>query len=147
MTIKAPSPSLKKKNWKTNPFWFQLVPWIQSPLVNTSMNINSLGIASPSIFCRDGGLSSFTHSRHWAHKLEPTLLPLRSAPQENGQKLNASVARERLVNTRISSEQVEKDAGGFLPLPAFVTCVCQVKTQPSVLLYHSSLAASIFLAE
>ena len=77
--------------------------------------------------------------------MEPTLLPLRSAPQENGQKLNASVARERLVNTRISS--VEKDAGGFLPLPAFVTCVCQVKTQPSVLLYHSSLAASIFLAE
>lgn len=79
--------------------------------------------------------------------MEPTLLPLWSAPQENGQKLNASVARERLVNTRISSEQVEKDAGGFLPLPAFVTCVCQVKTQPSVLLYHSSLAASIFLAE
>lgn len=41
----------------------------------------------------------------------------------------------------------DRDAGGFLSLLASITCVCQVKTQQSVLLYHNSLAVSIFLAD
>lgn len=100
-------------------------------------------------------LSSFALSEHYAHKFELILPQFWNILEENRQKLKPSLPKERLVEYEnqiytlwsYKSAQVEKDTGGFLSLLAFVTCVCQVKTQPSVLLYHNSLAARIFLAD
>ena len=150
MTTKAPSPSLQ--NWETKAFWFQPLPCIQSPLVNAAININRLDAKGPlclaGIECFLRLLAQSTKHKVWADSP--------SAPEDARRKtapLKASLAQDR-QNTRIRSRlwsykpvPLEKDAGGFLSLLASITCVCQVKTQPSVLLYHNSLAASVFLAD